>query len=282
MFYEQSVKEISNFVGHTGAIRNLVLSPNKDYFLSVSHDCSVLLFKFAADSTRNSLDLSYESKLINNVFNNILSFVFVKASPRTKQSFWQDIYTPDKGRISAKKKFMASDDKDFLIAAAFCNNFPYTFRIVTGSQRGNVAVWDAHTGQILSSTGVRGHPAQCVMYNESPFMDTVTFTCDDHIFTYELKKDELVYYENLFNIVECKCLFSIRENQLVVVSDKTITLWCDHKRSEVHEIPEEKKNNICSTITSDQQYLVCSTDLGTVYIYDIEKKKMVREFENKG
>lgn len=211
-----------------------------------------------------------------------MNFVFVKASPRTKQSFWQDIYTPDKGKIYAKKKFMTSDKRDFLISAAFCNNFPYTFRIVTGSHRGNVDVWDAHTGQILFSTGVRGHPAQCVMYNEGSTMDIITFTCDDHIFSYELKKNDLVYYQNLFNIVECKSLFSIRENQLVVVSDKNITLWCDHKRSEVYEIPDEHKNNICSTITSDQQYLVNSTDLGTVYIYDIEKKKLVREFENKG
>lgn len=177
---------------------------------------------------------------------------------------------------------MTHEDKDFLISAAFCNNFPFTFRIVTGSHRGNVAVWDAHTGQVLFTTGARGNPAQCVMYNEGPAMNTITFTCDDDIFTFELKKNELVHYQHLFNLVECKCMFNIKDNQLVVVSDKKITLWRNHKSSEMYEIPEEKKNNICSTLTSDQQYLVISTDLGTVYIYDIEKKKLVREFENKG
>lgn len=208
--------------------------------------------------------------------------IFVLASPRTKQSFWQDIHTPDKGRILAKKKFMASEEKDYLISAAFCNNFPFTFRIVTGSNRGNVAVWDAYTGQELFKTGVRGHPAQCVMYNEDPTMDTVTFTCDDYIYTYELKNDKLMFYHSLFNVVECKSLFAIKDNQLVVVSDKMITLWHQHKRVHGHEITEINKHNICSTVTSDQQYLVVSTDLGSVYIYDIEKKKLVREFENKG
>lgn len=215
---------------------------------------------------------------------NLLTYFdfFLLASPRTKQSFWQDIHTPDKGKIYAKKKFIAAEGEDYLISAAFCNNFPYTFRIVTGSHRGNVVVWDAHTGQILSKTGVRGNPAQCVMYNESPILDYVTFTCDDHIYTYELKKNELVYRQNLFNMVECKCLFSIKQDQLIVVSDKKITLWHDCKRLEAYMITEEAKNNICSTLTSDQQYLVVSTDLGTVYIYDIEKKKLVREFGNKG
>lgn len=208
--------------------------------------------------------------------------IFFIASPRKKQSFWQDLHTPHKGKISPKKKFLALHDKDFLISAAFCSNFPDTFRIVTGSNRGNVAVWDGINGTVLFETGVRGHPAHCVMYCQSTNMVTITFTCDGAIFSYEVTNEQLSYLHNLLNVDECKSLFAIKENQFVVVSDRKITLWNHHRKFEVYQIPEEHKNNICSTVTSDQQYLVVSTNKETVYIYDIEKMKLIKEFENKG
>lgn len=44
----------------------------------------------------------------------------------------------------------------------------------------------------------------------------------------------------------------------------------------------EEKINICSTLTNDNKYLVVSTNQKTVYIWDIEEEKILREFENKG
>ncbi|CAG9822426.1 unnamed protein product [Phaedon cochleariae] len=181
LFYEQSVKEISSFVGHAGAIKNLIVSPDKVYFLSVSIDGTILLWKFAADSSRNSRDFTNE----------------VPISPKTRQSYWQDIHTPDRGQVSPRKRFQVHDSDDFLISAAFCSAFPDTFRIVTGSNRGNVVVWDAMNETQLYRTGHRGLPAPCVMYCEKEGRHFVKFACQDSIFVYEIEDEKISLAKSL-------------------------------------------------------------------------------------
>ncbi|XP_023029468.2 death-associated APAF1-related killer isoform X1 [Leptinotarsa decemlineata] len=268
LFYEQSVKEIANFVGHEGAIKSLIISPDKSYFLSVSIDGTVLMWKFAADSARNSRD-----------FTNLLQI-----SPKSKQSYWQDMHTADRGQVSPRKRFgVFESEEDHLISAGFCNNFPNTFRIITGSERGNVSVWDARTETRLFSTGPRGMPAPCVLYLETHIMILIAFACQDDIFVYRIKDDQPSFHCQLHNANNCNSLFASDDN-FFAISDKNLKQWRWEKgRMEmVYNISDPTKVNICSTLTVDNQFLVVSTNKNTVYIWDIQKKKLLREFPNKG
>nr|CAH7740325.1 unnamed protein product [Callosobruchus chinensis] len=267
LFYEQSPKEISAFVGHQKAIRTLVVSPDKRYFLSVSEDGVVFLWKFSADSSRNSMDFSGQCPV----------------SPKTKQPYWQDMHTADKGQILPRKKFQAFDLDDLLVSAAFCYDFPDQFVILTGSSKGNVVVWDALNGTPICNTGNRGMAAPCVMYvQDRGERDAIIFSCDDSIFKYHINGEgKLSYAETLFNKDTC-CSIFYAEEELVTVSDRSITVWKNHKSDKVLENFDDTKKNISSTITSDGQYVVVSTSQSTVYIWDLEEKKLLMEFENRG
>lgn len=85
-------------------------------------------------------------------------------SPKAKQPYWQDMYTADRGKTLPRKRFKIDEKDDFLISAAFCDNFPYTFRIATGSNKGNVIIWDAFSERQLYTTGRRGFSAPCLLY----------------------------------------------------------------------------------------------------------------------
>ncbi|KAG5884486.1 hypothetical protein JTB14_001281 [Gonioctena quinquepunctata] len=265
LFYEQSAKEISNFIGHNGDIKSLIVSPDKSHFLSVSNDNKVMLWKFSADSARNSRDFTDQLPI----------------SPKTKQSYWTDMHTPDRGKVSPRKIFQVSDSDDGLISAEFCNNFPDTFRIITGSKKGNVIGWDARTGTQVFNTGPRGYPAPCVMYLETEGKNLVIFACQDDILIYNLVDDKPSFHKQLHNVEDCHALFA-SEEKFIAMSEKSLTQWKNNSPEKVYEISDPNKKNICSTLTVDNQYLVVSTDRNTVYIWDIRKKKLLREFRSRG
>ncbi|XP_057657894.1 apoptotic protease-activating factor 1-like isoform X1 [Diorhabda carinulata] len=263
LFYEQSSKEISNFVGHAGAIMSMIISPDRRYFLSVSRDGTVILWKFAADSTRNSLDLSTGCLI----------------SPKTKQSYWQDIHTADRGQIYPRKKFKIPNYKEYLISAAFHNDFPDTFRIATGSNEGNVTIWDAHNEVALYETGRKGMPVPCILYTNIEGDESVIFGLDDSVFIYKVINDKFQYFYQFHNNIVCNSIF-LCYNQFWVVGDTNITMWSGMKKKIIFENDEVK--NICSTLTDDNRYLIVSTDRSTVRIWNIEQQKILREFRNRG
>ncbi|CAH1261258.1 unnamed protein product [Diabrotica balteata] len=176
LFYERSVTEISNFVGHAGAITNLIISPDKRYFLSISIDSTIKLWKFAPDSSRNSRDFSngFEKGLIEAV-----------VSPKNKQPHWLDIHTADRGQIKPSKTFKAEDGDDALISAAFHTEFPDVFRIATSSRKGKVFIWDllAEKPVLLYSTAPRGIPVPSLLYSnvEGPVRAARTAFIRDYV-----------------------------------------------------------------------------------------------------
>lgn len=192
------------------------------------------------------------------------------------------MHTPDRGQIQPKKIFKASDEDDCLIAASFCSKFPDIFQIVTGSRRGNVSVWNALTGERLCFSGHRGIETPCVLYSEGMSPLDILFTCEDGIFAYELNEDKLQYYMQLHNKDACNSLFLTEDELLIAVSEKHIRLWHHNKNIHTFELAEGDKKNICSTLTDDEEYLIVSTNKGTVYIWNVENRQLVREFKNVG
>ncbi|XP_050500379.1 apoptotic protease-activating factor 1-like isoform X2 [Diabrotica virgifera virgifera] len=277
LFYERSVTEISNFVGHAGAITNLIISPDKRYFLSISIDSTIMLWKFAPDSSRNSRDFSngFERGLIEAV-----------VSPKNKQKNWLDIHTADGGQIKPSKTFKAEDSDDALISAAFHTEFPDKFRIATASKKGKVFIWDAYPEKpaLLYSTAPRGFPVPSLLYSDVAGKESVIFSCDDTIYVLSVKNDRLQYQDTLLNGDQCNSIF-FYDSKYIVVGEKTITMFGNrenrYKKKVIFE-NEEVQTNVCSTLTNDNQYLVVSTDQNFVYIWDLDQERILREFENKG
>ncbi|KAJ8932293.1 hypothetical protein NQ314_014786 [Rhamnusium bicolor] len=264
LFYEEYDKEISNFVGHDGAIKKLSISPDKRYFLSVSIDGTVILWKFTPDSGRNSYDFSHTHPV----------------SPKTKQKYWQDVFTPDKGQVKPKHRFQLDEKDDFLLSATFCDKFPTVFRIATGTERGNVIVWDAQTGHQLYKTGHRGYKIPSVIYLENELLNGVIFACSDTIVLYKFSNG-LKYYTTLRNLDNCDSVF-VNDDTIIAVSEKNITLWEGNKKYSLCEnVDNVEKYNICSTLTGDSKFLVVGTSENTVFIWDIEERTLIKEFKNK-
>ncbi|KAJ8921736.1 hypothetical protein NQ315_010646 [Exocentrus adspersus] len=265
LFFEEYEKEISSFIGHEGYVKKLTVSPDKRYFLSVSIDGSVMLWKFAVDSARNSHDFTNE----------------LPVSPKTKQRLWQDIFTPDRGKVKPTRKFEIQGPDDFLVSATFCDRFPEIYRIATGSHRGNVIIWDAYSGEQLFQTGNRGYSVPCVIYQEKESLKGVIYTYEDSIVMSKLTDKGLEYSHTLHNEDNCESIF-LKDGKIIAVSEQNITFWEEYKRHKLFEKIDVSKQHICSTITDDSNYLVVSTNKGTVFIWNTEENKMVKEFKNKG
>ncbi|KAJ8962332.1 hypothetical protein NQ318_018314 [Aromia moschata] len=265
LFFEESEKDISIFVGHTSGITKLVVSPDKQYFLSVSTDGSVMLWKFTADSSRNSFDFS-ESNL--------------PVSPKTKQKYWLDVFTSDRGQIKPRRTFLLEEEDDFLTTAAFCDQFPEEFRIVTGSSRGNAIIWDGESGEQLRETGARGYNISSIIYIKLETDDRVIFSCEDNIHIYTF--NERIHYTTLHSNDYFRSIY-FADNRIIAVSDKSITLWKQYKLDKIIlEIQETEMYHTCSTLTDDSHYLVVSTNLNTVYVWDFDEEKIVKKFKSKG
>ncbi|XP_018564159.1 apoptotic protease-activating factor 1 isoform X2 [Anoplophora glabripennis] len=264
LFFEDYDKEISSFIGHEGYIKKIIISPDKRYFLSVSIDGTVIVWKFALDSARNSHDFSNQAS----------------ASPKTQQKLWQDVFTPDRGKVKPTKVFKINEPDNFLVSATFCEQFPEIYRIATGSHRGSVIIWDAHTGEELCKTGYQGYSISCIIYQESDIARRIIFSYEDSIATFKINHS-LEYIQTLHNCDVCESIFAI-DNKIIAVSDTNITFWERNKSQKLFEKVDVNKQHLCSTLTDDSNYLIVGTNRNTVFILDIEENKMVREFKSKG
>lgn len=293
LFFEDYDKEISNFIGHEGCIKKLIISPDKRHFLSVSIDGTVILWKFAIDSARNSYDFSnkasgefkYKGKdnLVFNIILLLLLLFFFKlsASPKTQQKLWQDMFTPDRGKVKPKKIFKINEADNFLVSAAFCDEFPEVYRIATGSHRGSVIIWDAFSGEQLYKTGYQGYSISCIIYQENEIARRIIFSYDDNISIYKINHQGLEYSKTLHNVNTCESIFA-SDNKIIAVSDTNITFWEKNRSHKLFERVDVNKLHLCSTLTNDSKFLIVGTNRNTVFILDIQENKMIKEFKSKG
>ncbi|XP_060523741.1 uncharacterized protein LOC132700438 isoform X2 [Cylas formicarius] len=261
LFFEQYEKEISSFVGHTGLVKSLVVSPDQSHFLSIGEDGLVFLWKFSADKKRNSMDPA------------------LPVSPKTTQKDWQDMFTPERGQIKPKRRFeLEKFGSDVLVSANFSINFPKCNRIVTGSQKGNCLVWDVDSPKVLASTGGRGYETSCVYLCDNYLM----FSYEDLLITYEIievnTEIKLTFKSSLYNREKINFFF-IKNEEIVVVSESIINLWRHDCKQYSYKVDPEWGKNVCAALTDDGAHLVISTNQHAIYFWDVEKRKTVRMFE---
>lgn len=201
-------------------------------------------------------------------------------SPKTKQKSWRDLYTPDGGKVKATRKFYLNEADDFLVSAAFCDQFPEVYRIATGSHRGNVVIWEAHNGDRLYTTGYRGFSISYIVYQENEIFKRIIYAYDDNIVVYKINR-ALEYNQTLYNQDICQSIF-VSDNKIIAVSDINITFWEKSKPQKLFEKVNLNKQHICSALTDDCTYLIVSTSKSTVFIWNVDENKMVKEFKSKG
>lgn len=165
MWEQHYKREICKFVGHTGRIKALLLDPSKMSFLSVSEDGVVRLWSLRSLTPRNSMG-DYDGDSM--------------PSPYLRQHRYYPFMQSD-GCIERCKEFRA-DRPDRLVSAAFSNGYATWRRIATGSDRGEITIWDAETEEktcVIASSGVA---ASCL-----------AFSCDDSFVIFTRKKNILMY-----------------------------------------------------------------------------------------
>lgn len=250
--------EICSFLGHTARINKLLMSPNKKSFLSVSEDGTVKLWLLPNSHSRNSFGSLYEEQSI--------------PSPFLKQHDYHNFF-PEEEDLSCRITFRSTHSNDKLISAAFCNRYDHIKLVVTGSEAGEVVVWNVDTEQVVRKIPQRGYPAKCVAFSAD---DTIViFSCNKNILLYGLQTGEyLSQFCNGSNLVSM--IFVVpneSKNELVSISGPVLSLWkwkrdenvrvvevLEHK--ELNEYDYDGKSFTCGAVTKDGRYLVTgSTDL---------------------
>lgn len=260
LFYERYEKEISSFAGHSSPIKNLIISPDKSHFLSIGSEGLVKFWKFS-DDRRNSIESI--------------------GSPKTTQSNWQDLFSPDNGEIQPKKEITQKNDR--LVSAAFATSFPVPPYAVTGSKNGCCVVWDLDTGKEVCSIGPRGYEISCVHLSSRD----VIFSYDDLIniykFTTKNNKIEAEYSSALYNKYKVKAFFPCKQ-EIIAVSHNNIRLWnVNTKKPQDHNLNlEPEEQCLCLALTSDLNYLIFSTEKGKIYFWNVPKKETFKEIKSKG
>lgn len=166
------------------------------------------------------------------------------------------------------------------MSAAFCDQFPEVYRIVTGSHRGIVIIWDAYSGERLYTTGYMGYSISCIIYQENEMFKRVIYAYEDSIAVYKTNT-KLEYDQTLHNEDVCQSIF-VSDSKIIAVSSGNITFWEKSKPQRLFEKVAINKQHECSALTDDSNYLIVSTSKGTVFIWNIEDNKMVKEFKSKG
>ncbi|CAG9859130.1 unnamed protein product [Phyllotreta striolata] len=255
LLYDQKV--LANFQRQEKPVKNLTVSPNRSAFLSLTEDGTVNLFNLPVGNKkkRASFNDPQSSKLM--------------------QLNWKDMYTSDKCEFPYRTFRLKNDEK--ITSAVFCKNFPETDRIATGTDKGDVWIWDVQSGKTVCNTGPRGSEASCLSYHK----DSIMFSCQSSVLAFYVTATGCKYRYQLHNDRTCRSVFECGE-KIITVSDTNVNRWKRKVKSEIFRNDVDGKENVCSVLTEDEKYLVVSTNQNSIYIYDLEEDKILREFISNG
>lgn len=206
-------------------------------------------------------------------------------SPRTRQGGWMNFFS-NNGSSDDSQTLRLEGDK---IHTACFNNIEHSYKVLTGSEKGMVTVWDLKTSKKNHFEVRLNKCITCCLFSENDKL--VMFACDKFIFVYDLETCE--YLSQLTNDVPMISLLNIPDcdNKIIAVSERTLTVWSweestregggvkleSPQKEILFEENSKDTNYICATITWDGKYLVvCSSDR-YINMWNIETLEKVKE-----
>lgn len=212
-------------------------------------------------------------------------------SPRYKQNNWRDLHLPSFNSTSLKK-FQLPSHTDKIISAAFISRFPDVNVLFTGTEKGNVYVWDTeHEGDIYQTGEHSGSAASNILVTSIDNIDNVCILQNAqenariYIYAYKMDTKSLFYKDMLSSRELNQILFVLDSSEKFLgVGERTLIVWnkkyyrFDEMTYKISE--NENERSVSAVVTRGHEYLFVGTNFNMIYRWDVIAGKWIDKFKN--